>query len=52
MKQKNLFIRVDSGLDVGLGHVMRCFAIAEIIKKMNFNVYFISRKNKGNIIKK
>ena len=52
MKQKNLFIRVDSGLDIGLGHVMRCFAIAEIIKKMNFNVYFISRKNKGNIIKK
>jgi len=52
MKQKNLFIRVDSGSNIGLGHIMRCFAIAEIIKKMEFNVYFISRKNEGNIIKK
>ena len=49
MTQKNLFIRVDSGLDVGLGHVMRCFALAEFIKNMNFNVYFISKKIKGNI---
>ena len=51
MRQKNLFIRVDSGLDIGLGHVMRCFALAEIIKNMNFNVYFISKEIKGNIIK-
>ena len=51
MRQKNLFIRVDSGLDIGLGHIMRCFALAEVIKTMNFNVYFISKKIKGNIIR-
>ena len=51
MRQKNLFIRVDSGSDIGLGHVMRCFALAEVIKNMNFNVYFISKGIEGNIIK-
>ena len=51
MRQKNLFIRVDSGLDIGLGHVMRCFALAEVIKNMNFNVYFISKEIEGNVIK-
>ena len=51
MKQKNLFIRVDSGSDIGLGHVMRCFALAEVIKNMNFNVYFISKEIEGNVIK-
>ena len=51
MRQKNLFIRVDSGLDIGLGHVMRCFALAEVIKNMNFNVYFISKGIEGNVIK-
>jgi len=51
LRQKNLFIRVDSGLDIGLGHIMRCFALAEVIKTMNFNVYFISKKIKGNIIR-
>ena len=30
---------------------MRCFALAEVIKTMNFNVYFISKKIKGNIIR-
>ena len=52
MIQKNIFIRVDSGSDVGLGHVMRCFALAESINTMNFNVYFISKKIRGNIIKR
>ena len=51
MIQKNIFIRVDSGSDVGLGHVMRCFALAEVIKNMNFNVYFISKGIEGNVIK-
>ena len=51
MRQKNIFIRVDSGLDVGLGHIMRCFALAEAIKTRKFNVYFISKKIRGNIIK-
>ncbi len=30
---------------------MRCFALAEVIKNLNFNVYFISKEIKGNIIK-
>ena len=30
---------------------MRCFALAEVIKNMNFNVYFISKEIEGNVIK-
>lgn len=46
---KNLFIRVDSGVEIGIGHIMRCYALAKILKNMDFDVYFISRKLKGNI---
>ena len=49
MKEKNLFIRVDSGIEIGIGHMIRCYALAEILKKMDFEVKFISRKLKGNI---
>lgn len=49
LKEKNLFIRADSGIEIGIGHMMRCYALAEILKKMDFDVYFISRKLKGNI---
>jgi len=48
LKEKNLFIRVDSGIEIGIGHMMRCYALAEILK-MDFDVYFLSRKLKGNI---
>ena len=49
MKEKNFFIRVDSGTEIGIGHMMRCYALAEILKNMDFDIYFISRKLKGNI---
>jgi len=51
VKKKNLFLRVDSGIEIGLGHMMRCLALAKVIKNMGFNVYFISKENEGNIIK-
>ncbi len=51
MKKKNIFLRVDSGVEIGFGHIMRCLALAKEIKKFDFNVYFISKENKGNIIK-
>jgi len=49
LKERNFFIRADSGIEIGSGHIMRCYALAEILKNMDFNVYFISRKLKGNI---
>jgi UDP-2,4-diacetamido-2,4,6-trideoxy-beta-L-altropyranose hydrolase len=49
LNKKNLFIRVDSGIEIGIGHVMRCFALAEVIKDMDFQVRFISKELKGNI---
>ena len=49
MRQKNLFIRADSGFEIGIGHIMRCFALAEILKDMDFDVNFISKKLNENI---
>ena len=37
---KNLFIRVDAGDIIGMGHLMRCIALATNLKK-HFNVIFI-----------
>ena len=49
LKMQNIFIRVDSGIETGIGHMMRCFALAEILKDMDFEVNFISKKLNGNI---
>lgn len=49
LKEKNLFIRIDSGIEIGLGHMMRCFALAEVLKNVGFKVCFISKKLRGNI---
>ena len=49
MKRYTIFIRVDSGVDIGLGHAMRCLSLAQALKKMNFELCFISKKTKGDI---
>ena len=51
MKRNKIFIRVDSGIEIGAGHAMRCLSLAQALKKMNFELCFISKKTKGNISK-
>tara|TARA_B110000008_G_C16943356_1_gene553407 strand:+ start:564 stop:1613 length:1050 start_codon:yes stop_codon:yes gene_type:complete len=48
----NVVFRVDSSEKIGSGHVMRCLALAKILKDNNSNVIFICRKFKGNLIDK
>lgn len=42
--------RVDASLKIGSGHVMRCLALADILKNNCFKVEFICRKHQGNLI--
>jgi UDP-2,4-diacetamido-2,4,6-trideoxy-beta-L-altropyranose hydrolase len=46
----NIVFRVDSSLDIGTGHIMRCLTLAEQLKKRDATVTFISRALPGNII--
>tara|TARA_B100001123_G_C15340166_1_gene1034504 strand:- start:1270 stop:2346 length:1077 start_codon:yes stop_codon:yes gene_type:complete len=51
----NIFFRTDSSLSIGTGHLNRCINLADELKKMNNNIFFISRNLPGNsnfIIKK
>lgn len=46
---KNLFIRADAGTKIGTGHVMRCFALAESLKRKFNDVFFVSNQIAGNL---
>ena len=43
----NIAIRADGGPAVGMGHIMRCLAVAEELKVLGCRVYFISRYIQG-----
>lgn len=43
----NVAIRADGGQVVGMGHIMRCLAIAEELKSLGCRVYFIGRYLQG-----
>jgi len=47
----NIIFRVDSSIQIGSGHVMRCLTLAQELRK-KANVQFICRKRKGSLIKK
>ena len=49
MLYKNVVIRVDSGKEIGWGHMMRCFSLAEALTSKNVKVSFISRKLSGSL---
>lgn len=47
----NVVFRVDSSVEIGIGHLMRCLALAERLQKeKNAKITFISRNLKGNLI--
>ena len=48
----NIAFRVDASLKIGHGHVMRCIALAKVLKENCSNVEFICRKHEGNLIDK
>ena len=48
----NIVFRVDSSLQMGIGHVMRCLALAQVLKENGANVEFVCRKHEGNLIDK
>jgi UDP-2,4-diacetamido-2,4,6-trideoxy-beta-L-altropyranose hydrolase/UDP-4-amino-4,6-dideoxy-N-acetyl-beta-L-altrosamine N-acetyltransferase len=41
--------RVDSSLQIGTGHLMRCLTLAECLKNDGIDMSFICRKNPGNL---
>jgi len=44
-KKLNIFFRTNFGTKVGLGHLIRCFKLANILKK-KFNIFFVLDKKK------
>ena len=48
MKIKNVCFRVDSSNLIGGGHILRCLAFANYLKKKKINSYFLIRKFDGN----
>ena len=44
--------RVDASLQMGTGHMMRCLALAQVLKENGENVKFICRKHEGSLIDK
>ena len=46
------YFRVDSSLQIGSGHVVRCLTLAAELKKRGANCKFICRNHKNNLIKK
>jgi UDP-2,4-diacetamido-2,4,6-trideoxy-beta-L-altropyranose hydrolase len=45
----NIIFRVDSSLEIGTGHVMRCLTLAHQLKNDLHSIYFICRDHEGNI---
>jgi UDP-2,4-diacetamido-2,4,6-trideoxy-beta-L-altropyranose hydrolase len=46
------FFRVDSSVEIGSGHIVRCLTLAKELKIKGFNCKFICRDHKNNFIKK
>lgn len=47
-----VIFRVDSSLEIGSGHVMRCLTLAHSLHMSGAEIKFISREHDGNLIEK
>lgn len=47
---KTAIIRVDSSIEIGSGHVMRCLTLARDLHENGYKVTFVTRKHEGNLI--
>ena len=45
---KNVVFRVDSSHEIGNGHLIRCIAIAQRLKKLKYSINFICSNFDGN----
>jgi len=45
-----IVFRVDASVYIGTGHVMRCLTLADALQNRSFNVSFICREHRGNLI--
>jgi UDP-2,4-diacetamido-2,4,6-trideoxy-beta-L-altropyranose hydrolase len=50
MNSHNLIFRVDGGTHLGMGHVVRCLALAEMLKS-NFTIVFAVQKTSESVLK-
>lgn len=48
----NIYLRTDSSLSIGSGHVIRCLNLAKALRKSDAQCFFISKNHRGNIIDK
>lgn len=48
----NIFLRVDSSLSIGTGHVVRCLNLANALRNTGAKCHFISKQHTGNVIPK
>ena len=46
----SVIFRVDASYEIGIGHVMRCLAIAEFLKAKDISASFVCRDHPGNLI--
>lgn len=44
----NFIFRVDSSVEIGHGHLMRCLVLAKELSKLNVNISFICRDHEGS----
>ena len=52
MNKKCIFFRVDSSDILGFGHLNRCLILAKTLQKKGFEIHFICKNLKGNLISK